>query len=177
MRYECPFCYKTMPEGYVPSAWACCGEVGHAVAMPSTPRTEEVCLGSWEFYQTDSGYACAKVDYEAMANHACQLERELNAALIAAGVASLERGEWATERDDLNQRIREWRDICEKHDAKLTKVLVESDAAEEVISEIYFRIMGRSPEWSNLFGHKQAVEEIVETFDMVRACLKVWRKD
>ena len=166
MKYSCPFCYKTMPEGYVPSAWGCCGEVGHAVAMlgdtPRTDNVEAVCRGEGE---KDQLYILAR-----------NLERELNSALIVAGVASLERGEWATERDDLNQRIREWRDLCEKGDAQLTKALVERDSAEEVISDIYYRIMGRSPEWSNLFGHKEAVEEIVETFDVVRASLKAWRK-
>lgn len=36
-----------------------------------------------------------------MTEHARQLERELNSALICAGVASKERGEWAGEREDL----------------------------------------------------------------------------
>ena len=58
---------------------------------------------------------------------------------------------------------------------QISQLVKERDAAEETISEIYFRIMGRSPEWSNLFGHQQAVEEIVETFDVVRACLKACR--
>lgn len=96
MRYECPFCYKTMPECYVPSAWSCCGEVGHAVAMPSTPRTDAAAIG----------FARILIDHERQtttelveANFARQLERELNSALIVAGVASLERGEWAAERN------------------------------------------------------------------------------
>ena len=96
MKYSCPFCYKTMPEGYVPSAWACCGEVGHAVAMASdTPRTdriEAVCRGDGE---KDQLYMLAR-----------KLERELNASLIAAGVASLERGEWAEERFVLLARLK-----------------------------------------------------------------------
>ena len=54
----------------------------------------------------------------------------------------------------------------------MSKAVKERDAAEEVISEIYFRIIGKSPEWSNLFGHRQAVEEIVEAFDIVRAHAK-----
>lgn len=32
--YLCPFCWKKCPSGYVPSAWGCCGEVGHAVLTP-----------------------------------------------------------------------------------------------------------------------------------------------
>ena len=31
--YECPYCYKTMPSGYEPAMWSCCGEIGHAVRM------------------------------------------------------------------------------------------------------------------------------------------------
>lgn len=29
--YFCPFCYKIKPQGYEPTTWACCGEVGRAV--------------------------------------------------------------------------------------------------------------------------------------------------
>lgn len=32
MKYLCPFCTKEMPSGYEPVMWACCGEVGRAVA-------------------------------------------------------------------------------------------------------------------------------------------------
>lgn len=38
MKYICPFCYKTMPQGYEPSGWRCCGEVGHAVAVPECEK-------------------------------------------------------------------------------------------------------------------------------------------
>ena len=53
-------------------------------------------------------------------------------------------------------------------DKQLIGALKERDEAEEVISEIYFLIIGNSPEWSNSFGHKEAIEAIVEAFDMVR---------
>lgn len=35
-----------------------------------------------------------------------RMERELNAARVCAGVAAKERGEWATERDDLLKEVR-----------------------------------------------------------------------
>jgi len=38
MKYICPFCYKTMPQGYEPSGWACCGKVGHATILPECPK-------------------------------------------------------------------------------------------------------------------------------------------
>jgi hypothetical protein len=38
MKYVCPFCYKTMPSGYEPSGWTCCGEVGHATLVPECPK-------------------------------------------------------------------------------------------------------------------------------------------
>lgn len=38
MKYVCPFCYKPMPQGYEPSAWSCCGEVGHAIALGACPK-------------------------------------------------------------------------------------------------------------------------------------------
>lgn len=68
--------------------------------MSDTPRTDATEReantvhrdGTWRaFSPTESkGWALAR-----------QLERELNAALIAAGCASKERGEWAAERESL----------------------------------------------------------------------------
>jgi hypothetical protein len=36
----------------------------------------------------------------------------------------------------------------------------ERDAAEEALSQAYFLVKGESPQWSNLFGHNEAIEEI-----------------
>lgn len=125
VKYICPFCYKYMPDGYQRSGWSCCGEVGHATILPecpkcgaeslelplnacpvcgwkseiSTPRTDAVDAVADQNYGVDL--------YRNMLEHARQLERELNAALIAAGVASLERGEWAAERAALLGRLGE----------------------------------------------------------------------
>ena len=81
--------------------------------VSDTPRTDAVIAASagCDTYQQTVKKLAVNLE-----RHAMQLERELNAALIVAGVASLERGEWAAERDGLNQCIREWRDICEKQD-------------------------------------------------------------
>ena len=57
-----------------------------------------------------------------LANKCREFEHLYNTALICAGVASKERGEWAIERDNLNQRIREWRDLCEQKDLELNIV-------------------------------------------------------
>ena len=35
----------------------------------------------------------------------------------------------------------------------------ERDAAEEALSQAYYLITGHSPEWSNLFGHQEALPE------------------
>lgn len=45
-------------------------------------------------------------------------------------------------------------------DRQLEQTIGERDAAEEALSQAYFLITGRSPEWSNLFGNKEAIEEI-----------------
>ena len=47
IRYACPFCYKTVPEGYEPSSYGCCGEVGHVVVFPECPKCQaEILDGS-----------------------------------------------------------------------------------------------------------------------------------
>lgn len=59
---------------------------------PNTPRTDA---------NVEKVYRGAEVTKYVRADFARQLERELNAALICAGVAAKERGEWAAERDSL----------------------------------------------------------------------------
>jgi len=48
------------------------------------------------------------------------------------------------------------------------KLIDERDRAEEALSQAYYLVIGRSPEWSNLFGHAEALEEIEEACEVLR---------
>jgi hypothetical protein len=48
----------------------------------------------------------------------------------------------------------------EQHEKEMLEVIDQRDKAEESLSQAYYLITGRSPEWSNLFGHDEALEEI-----------------
>jgi hypothetical protein len=48
----------------------------------------------------------------------------------------------------------------------------ERDRAEEALSQAYFLVTGRSPEWSNLFGHDEAIEDIDDAQKSLRAEIK-----
>ena len=70
--------------------------------MSNTPRTDEVTLGEFEYGRDyDGNYQVAALDYEVLRDTARKLETELSAALICAGVAAKERGEWAEDRSHL----------------------------------------------------------------------------
>ncbi len=73
-------------------------------------------------------------------------------------------------RDYKRDDARRYDDI--RHFRELRLQDDERDRAEEVISDIYYRIIGESPEWSNLFGFTEAVDEIQDAFDLVRAAAK-----
>ena len=51
---------------------------------------------------------------------------------------------------------------------EILQVIGERDAAEEALSQAYFIVTGRSPEWSNLFGHEQALEDIGDACEVLR---------
>lgn len=48
----------------------------------------------------------------------------------------------------------------EREDRAHTQTCAERDAAEEALSQAFFLVTGRSPEWSNHFGHVEALAEI-----------------
>lgn len=56
-------------------------------------------------------------------------------------------------------------DVCsgreiEHQERQLLATIDERDAAEESLSQAYFLVIGHSPEWSNCFGHADALREI-----------------
>jgi hypothetical protein len=59
-------------------------------------------------------------------------------------------------------------ELADKHDYDLGEVIDERDEAIEAVSQAYYLIVGRSPEWSNLFGVKQALEDIDDAQSILR---------
>jgi hypothetical protein len=59
----------------------------------------------------------------------------------------------------------------------VSQLIEERDAAEEALSQAFYLITGRSPEWSNLFGHKEALEEIDAAQRALRDAAKLAQKD
>lgn len=60
-------------------------------------------------------------------------------------------------------------------DKEVIRLIDERDSAEEAISQVYYLVVGESPEWSNLFGHTQAIEEIDETFNLLKTAVKQYQ--
>lgn len=50
----------------------------------------------------------------------------------------------------------------DQHEREILAVIDQRDAAEEALSEAYRIVTGDTPEWSNGFGHKEALAEIEE---------------
>lgn len=66
----------------------------------ATPLTDEISAMS----PASCGLSEMASEYNRMLDHARELERELHATRIAAGVASLERGEWTAERKEIFEK-------------------------------------------------------------------------
>lgn len=56
-----------------------------------------------------------------------------------------------------------------KLERDLAQAIDERDKAEEALSQAYYLATGRSPEWSNKFGHDDAVEEIGDVVAVLKA--------
>lgn len=63
----------------------------------------------------------------------------------------------------------------EEHEREIGKLIDERDAAEEALSQAYYLIVGRSPEWSNLFGYKEALADIDDAQSILRETAKTAR--
>lgn len=70
-------------------------------------------------------------------------------------------------------------------DAATIQLIDERDKAQEALSQAYYLITGRSPEWSNTFGYAEALEDIDDAQKILRqaqpapdegACAKVLRE-
>lgn len=55
-----------------------------------------------------------------------------------------------------------------RHERSMLQVIDERERASEALSQAYYLIIGKSPEWSNLFGHSQALEEIDDAQTLLR---------
>lgn len=51
------------------------------------------------------------------------------------------------------------------------QLCIERDDAEQALSQAFYLITGRSPEWSNHFGYKEALEEIDDAQRVMRESL------
>jgi hypothetical protein len=51
----------------------------------------------------------------------------------------------------------------------LEQAISERDAAEECLSQMYYLVTGNSPEWSNKFGHEQALEDVADAMAALKS--------
>ncbi len=54
----------------------------------------------------------------------------------------------------------------------LEQAISQCDAAEECLNQMYYLATGRSPEWSNKFGHSEALEDVGNTFVSLKSALQ-----
>ncbi len=53
-----------------------------------------------------------------------------------------------------------------------SQIIDERDAAEQCLSQMYYLVIGHSPEWSNLFGHAQALEDVEDALSTFKQTIK-----
>lgn len=48
------------------------------------------------------------------------------------------------------------------------QLIDERDAAEECLSQIYYLVTGNSPQWSNKFGHAEALQDVADAVAVLK---------
>lgn len=59
-----------------------------------------------------------------------------------------------------------------KHEREMSQVVDERDRAEEALSQAYYLVIGDSPEWSNVWGTDDCLEEIEDALTLLRKSAK-----
>lgn len=104
-------------------------------------------------------------------------EPKQDAELVAACVQFMGTDRWPTEwAAFVASRIAQARLEFEREFGRLASIeekahlqtIDERDQAEETLSQAYYLITGNSPQWSNNFGHEQALVDI----DDAQRCLR-----
>jgi hypothetical protein len=60
----------------------------------------------------------------------------------------------------------------DEHEKQMLAVIDERDAAEQALSQAYYLVTGRSPEWSNNFGHAECLQEIDDSLRLLKSAAK-----
>lgn len=55
-----------------------------------------------------------------------------------------------------------------KAERDIEQLIGERDDAQEAMSQAYYLVTGRSPEWSNKFGYEQALEDIADAMSVLK---------
>ena len=56
----------------------------------------------------------------------------------------------------------------DKHEREMLRTIDQRDAAEEALTQAYYLITGRSPDWSSVWGFAECIEEIDEAQQLLR---------
>ena len=60
----------------------------------------------------------------------------------------------------------------DRDEKAMLQLIDERDAAEECLSQMYYIVTGNSPQWSNLFGHKEALEDVADAVSVLKQSAK-----
>lgn len=88
----------------------------------------------------------------------------------AALMAALSNSTGAPMATDLNEQLA-------REEKAHAATIGQRDAAEEALSQVFYLITGRSPEWSNVFSFNEAIEEIDATQHLLRQEIASLRQD
>ncbi len=58
--------------------------------------------------------------------------------------------------------------VAKADEREMLELIDARDEAEQAISQAYYLVIGRSPEWSNKFGHQEALDEIKDACELLR---------
>lgn len=81
--------------------------------------------------------------------------------------------------DELERVTGLWREAqhaLEREEKCHLETIDARDQAEECVSQMYYLVTGNSPQWSNVFGYEQALEDVSDALALLKKSIPRPRK-
>jgi DNA repair ATPase RecN len=82
-----------------------------------------------------------------------------------------------TEIEQLTEKCQRLEEALQREESAHSNTIDQRDQHEEALNQVYFLVTGLSPEWSNIWGQQQLIEEVDDAQTLLRNTIRQLEAD